>query len=172
MLCDLCGEREATFVIRHTTPSRDRYILNLCLECSNSHGISSGERISDMAFFSLFALSLKRKNTRLEEKKRMCPVCGTDFASVERTEAVGCPECYSFFKNKIVDILKASGTEPPYRGMLPKNLKNFHSVLADRVVLQTKLEESIKREDYERAALYRDYLKSLEKMLVSGDADE
>ena len=55
---------------------------------------------------------------------------------------------------------------------MPKRLKNFHSVLNDRIVLKSKLEESIKNEDYEKAAIYRDYLKALEKSPVSGGANE
>ena len=38
-------------------------------------------------------------------------------------------------------------------------------------MIQGKLEESLKREDYEKAAVYRDYLKALEKSPVSGGED-
>ena len=55
-----------------------------------------------------------------------------------------------------------------YTGTMPNRLRNFRSVLNDRIVLRTKLEESLKKEEYEKAALYRDYLRALEKTHVAG----
>ena len=55
---------------------------------------------------------------------------------------------------------------------MPNRLSTFRSVLTDRIALQAKLEESIKNEDYEKAAIYRDYLKALEKSPVAGGEDE
>ena len=54
---------------------------------------------------------------------------------------------------------------------MPKRIRNFSSVLTTRVAIQGKLEESLKKEDYEKAAIYRDYLKALEKAPVAGDGD-
>ena len=47
----------------------------------------------------------------------------------------------------------------------------MRSVLNDRVILQNKLNIAIQKEDYEKAAMYRDYLKALEKNAVSGSAE-
>ena len=55
---------------------------------------------------------------------------------------------------------------------MPKRLDTFRSVLTDRIALQGKLEESLKNEDYEKAAVYRDYLRALEKSPVNGNDDE
>ena len=46
------------------------------------------------------------------------------------------------------------------------------SALTDRIWLRTKLEESVANEDYEKAALYRDRLKALEKCAVADGAAE
>ena len=39
--------------------------------------------------------------------------------------------------------------------------------LADRADLQAKLDEAVKNENYEKAAVYRDFLKALERGSVS-----
>ena len=70
------------------------------------------------------------------------------------------------------DILSKQGIKGPYKGVMPNRLSTFRSVLTDRIALQAKLEESIKNEDYEKAAIYRDYLKALEKSPVAGGEDE
>ena len=103
-----------------------------------------------------------------EEESRVCPVCGTSLAFIRRKRMAGCPECYAIFKDDIQLILKNQGVQGQYTGSMPNRLRNFRSVLNDRIVLRTKLEESLKKEDYEKAALYRDYLRALEKTRVAG----
>lgn len=87
----------------------------------------------------------------------ICKTCGTIFEQIKKTGKVGCPDCYDCFFNEIKDAL--SITE--YKGSLPKRTKGYHSILADKMTLQIKLEEAISNEEYEKAALYRDYLKVL-----------
>ena len=41
-------------------------------------------------------------------------------------------------------------------------------MLTDRIMLQNKLNAAVEDENYEKAAMYRDYLKALEKKAVSG----
>ena len=55
---------------------------------------------------------------------------------------------------------------------MPHRLASVHSVLTDRIMLQNKLNAAVEREDYEKAAMYRDYLKALEKNPVYGDGEE
>ena len=54
---------------------------------------------------------------------------------------------------------------------MPARLSTIHSVLNDRVILQNKLNDALSREDYEKAAMYRDYLKALEKQSVSDGSE-
>ena len=89
-----------------------------------------------------------------------------------RSLQAGCPECYAVFKNEISDLLKKQGVTAGYTGSMPRRLAKFKSVLTDRIQIQAKLEESLKKEDYEKAAVYRDYLKALEKQPVAGGNNE
>ena len=107
-----------------------------------------------------------------EADKKVCPVCGTKLALIKSSKKAGCPECYSIFKNEIRELLEKEGIKGSYSGKMPKRLATFRSVLTDRIALQGKLEESLKNEDYEKAAVYRDYLRALEKSPVNGNDDE
>ena len=40
------------------------------------------------------------------------------------------------------------------------------------MALQDKLNDAVAKEDYEKAAMYRDYLRALEKNAVSGSGEE
>ncbi len=168
MLCDLCGENEAVLFIEQSNENTKRK-LNLCFECAREHGISPDSKTIGRSLAVLFDSILGRaKNRQKEADNRLCPVCGISINEITMTKTAGCPECSSIFKKEINDVFTKIGVLPPYKGTLPKRLKNFRSVLTDRIVIQAKLEESLKREDYEKAAVYRDYLKALEKSPVAG----
>ena len=55
---------------------------------------------------------------------------------------------------------------------MPDRLANMRSVLNDRVVLQDKLSKAVENEEYEKAAMYRDYLKALENSSVADGEEE
>ena len=54
---------------------------------------------------------------------------------------------------------------------MPRRLTTFRSHLTDRIDLKAKLEQSIQNEDYEKAAIYRDYLRALERRAVADGSD-
>ncbi|MBQ0052235.1 MAG: UvrB/UvrC motif-containing protein [Treponema sp.] len=170
MTCDLCGENEAILFIEQSNGDTKRK-LNLCFDCARAHGVSPDSKTIGKSLTNLFETILNKKKVDPESSK-LCPVCGISLAEIRLTRHTGCPECYSIFRNEIGQIFKRIGVNGNYGGTMPKRLKNFRSVLNDRIVLQTKLEESIKKEDYEKAAIYRDYLRALEKTPVAGGSDE
>lgn len=90
---------------------------------------------------------------------------------ITRNGKTGCPECYAIFKNDVRHFLETNGIKEIFKGSMPARLSSVRSVLNDRVVLQNKLNIAIQKEDYEKAAMYRDYLKALEKSAVSGSAE-
>ncbi len=109
--------------------------------------------------------------------KKICPVCGTSLeqiigtiktgtdsgipkTSVPIIKKIGCAECYNTFEDEFSILYKVSAE---YKGSLPKRLKGYRSVLTDRMDLRVKLDAAVEHEEYEKAALYRDYLKILEK---------
>ncbi|MBQ8013144.1 MAG: UvrB/UvrC motif-containing protein [Treponema sp.] len=168
MICDLCGENEAVLFIEQTNANSKRK-LNLCVECARKNGVSPDSKTIGRSLAMLFESLLgKNKAQQKKEDSRVCPVCGSSVKEITMIRQAGCPECYSVFKSEALDSFKKIGVIPPYKGTLPKRLKNFRSVLTDRIIIQAKLEESLKREDYEKAAVYRDYLKALEKSPVAG----
>ena len=98
-------------------------------------------------------------------------MCGTKLGDIRKTGKTGCPECYAIFKNEIRKSLENNGVKGVFKGTMPARLSTVHSVLNDRVILQNKLNDAIEREDYEKAAMYRDYLKALENHAVSDGSD-
>lgn len=170
MVCDICHEREAVIVVTSMENGQE-HKTNMCMECAISHGISPESRNTDSPLGELFTeLTVAARKIEMENN-RMCPVCGTSLAEIKKTGSVGCPECYAIFKDQIRAYLNLKGLLGTYTGSMPARLASFHSVLNDRIALQNKLNDAVAHEDYEKAALYRDYLHALEKRSVSGDGE-
>lgn len=168
MLCDFCGEREAVLFIEQMSPAGKKK-LNMCVQCATERGISEDPKSIEKSLVNLFA---EINNKKQREDNKVCPVCGTSLHSIKMLRTTGCTECYSIFQNDIFAIQKNIGVSAPYVGTMPKRLRGFRSSLTDRTLIQAKLEESLKNEDYEKAAFYRDYLKAMEKSPVTGEDNE
>lgn len=138
------------------------------MQCAVKTGISPDPNRVRQSIKALFSEIEKLDTERTKESESLCPVCGTDLSRIKETLRVGCPECYEVFKKELPAIFLSHGIRGPYRGSMPDRIASFRSRLTDRIDLEAKLEESIEKEDYEKAALYRDYLRAFEKKSVSG----
>lgn len=103
---------------------------------------------------------------------KICSVCGSSFDQIAKSQTIGCSECYYTFAKEFRDTLEQFGIAGEYKGSLPKRLKGYRSVLVDRMTMQIKLEEAIAAEEYEKAALYRDYLRVLNQNTGTNDGQQ
>ena len=103
---------------------------------------------------------------------KVCSVCGNSFNQITKEKLFGCPECFYTFEDEIKEIFKSYKITHIYSGSLPKRLKGYKSNLVSRVDTQLKLQEAIKNEEYEKAALYRDYLNVLNSQKIESGEDD
>lgn len=104
-------------------------------------------------------------------EKKICSICGSKYEDISETQLIGCSECYYAFEKEFKNALRKYGITEPYSGSFPKKLKGYKSTLTSRVEMQFKLEEAVQREEYEKAAFYRDYLKVLNKESLKSDPE-
>ena len=135
MRCENCGKNVAAV---HMTQIVNgiKTVRHLCVQCAAP--------IAPMNFASFFASPVLPKS---------CPSCGTTFVDFNKTGLFGCPDCYTFFENDLI--------EP---------LKNLHGAFlhvdtnpeADELAaLKKRLQEAIATENYEEAARLRDCIKEM-----------
>ena len=160
MMCDICGVRDAMVVVQQVS-NNVRKEVHLCLQCAAQRGLSTHNGKLEMSLAGLFdSISNNKKN------QRHCPVCGTSSGELSKHQRLGCPECYNILNEELRHILEERGVGGTYTGSMPHRLANFKSVLVDRMQLKVKLEQSVALEEYEKAAMYRDRLKALDKCAV------
>lgn len=171
MVCDFCNERDAVIFLEQVDSNGQKRKINICMECAMERGISPNPKSIESSIGELFKEIANVSKKIIADNSRMCPVCGTSIASIRKSKIVGCPECYAIFKADIRKILNDKGISSFYTGSMPERLSTVHSVLNDRVALQNKMEDAVAHEDYEKAAMYRDYLKALENSAVADGED-
>lgn len=173
MLCDFCHEREAGIFLEQLTNNGQRRKISMCMECALQRGVSSDPKSIESSIGELFKELAGITKKLQRDNSRLCPVCGISIGDIRKTGRVGCPECYSIFKDDIRNYLASKNVKGMYTGSMPARLANMHSVLNDRIILQDKLNAAVEKEEYEKAAMYRDYLKALEKKAVAdGESNE
>lgn len=162
MKCDICHENNAVIFVRQVTNSSTKE-LYLCADCAEKKGITENTSNEKFSLGGLLGNIISNQN---DEKNKVCSVCGRKFLHIQKEKTVGCAECYNVFSNEIKDILKGMGVTKKYSGDLPNRLPHFKSSLTDRAMLQEKLQKAIQEENYEKAAVYRDKLKMLDKQSI------
>lgn len=168
MLCQSCGERQATTLIKEISEGQLTQ-LHLCDACARKLGVG--------AFFGpgmdLGALlgGMMGAPADLPAEKR-CECCGATFREIARAGKVGCAQCYFTFRKELTPtILKLHGTAQ-HRGKKPtgsalKLVPQVSPLVAVEVPeLEEKkrqLQQAVEAQDYERAAVLRDEIKEMER---------
>lgn len=167
MKCDICHENDAILFVRQEV-SGSVTEMHLCSECASKKGLLSNATKTGLSLEGL--LTGLVKNNR---ENKSCPCCGKKLSQIKKQKKAGCPECYNVFKNEIKEILQSMGITQKYTGSIPNVVPGYKDNLTYRILLQDKLQKAIQNEDYEKAAVYRDQLKLLDKESVQeGESDE
>lgn len=103
MLCQNCKKNEATTHLKHIVNGTASQ-LNLCADCARSLGYGDAFSGLGVGFGDLLGELFGRGE--LSGSTLNCPVCGKTFDGIIQTGTVGCPECYSYFYDKLLPSIK------------------------------------------------------------------
>ena len=160
MLCEECGEREASF---HYTEIADGITseLHLCEECAKKRGFILP---STFSLADLLGGLLEPEYPPSLEPGLRCKNCGFTYSNFKETGFLGCSQCYSFFKRPLEPLLKKIHGSSKHIGKFPKKKREEKKEkVLDLQLLQEKLKEAIAKEEFEEAASLRDKIKEMEK---------
>lgn len=174
MLCDICSKNQATV---HLTEIVDEQMteLHLCEECAKQKSLQMEQQfgLSDLLGGLVdFGKHIEGK----EPSKIKCPSCNLSYEDFKKIGRLGCSNCYSAFTRYLTPLLKRIHGSSLHTGKSPlgeavevkatrkPEFKKPESALQD---LKNKLQEAIKLENFEEAAILRDKIKSIEEKKVS-----
>ena len=158
MKCERCNKNEATVFYREIINGHETK-LNLCHACAREKEEESGLSFKGLFSNSLFSVPSAREVK--EEKK--CPLCAMTERDIRKAGKVGCPECYKAFAAFLAPTLRRLHGGSVHRGRKPARLTEEVKEENELSRLEGELKECIIREDYEKAAVLRDTIRSLKQ---------
>ena len=151
MICSNCGKNNASITYKQNINGK-KITLNLCDNCAHELGIfnSLDDIFSPMILDFEYVLPEEIKNKK----------CSYTLSKYRSTGLFGCDECYKTFKKEIDEILlKIQGKNRQIKEKINIKKENINQV--DK--LKQELQELVKQEKFEEAAVIRDKIKDLEK---------
>lgn len=166
MLCDVCKEKIANV---HFTKIINGEVdeQHLCESCAKKHNENNFDNSHDFnKFFSGLFDSLEEEVPKHKPDIK-CSNCGLTFNEFKRVGKFGCSECYTEFKSGITSMLKGIHGHERHKGKIPKKANTNIKISREIRELSMKLEEAVKKEEFEKAAIIRDEIKSVKQNLNS-----
>lgn len=169
MFCERCKKKEATIHLSEIMKDIKSEV-HLCEQCAREVGLNT--KISN------FTLTLPEMLTFLNvdevddfQGKKRCVTCGCDFIEYKTNGKLGCPDCYSYLADQLEPALVTFHGDARHCGKFPVhnitrevelNTSSTRAKSPDEIIrLQGELEDAVREERYEDAAVIRDRIKEL-----------
>ena len=179
MLCEHCKKREATVkyveVINGVKTEH-----NLCTQCAAHADLGQFSALFEGEFplGKLLSGLLGTQETEEEDEKYsgvVCPTCGTTYEEFVKDSRFGCPDCYSVFDPLISDNIRQAGywsemEEMNGTGTTGEDPVNIPELSKEEKIrlMETRLKDAVRREEYEEAAKLRDEIRALKEERQNG----
>ncbi len=161
MLCQNCKQMPATSHIHSVVGGvvNDTYLCSECAANLKNSGFSHND------IFDLLSSFLMSSDKSAEDTVT-CECCGTSFEEITKTGRVGCGNCYKVFNKQLSPALVRIHGKMSHVGKGSGMTNDFEQTVdtaktkADRIeAMKKELEDAIKKEEYEKAAVLRDEIK-------------
>jgi protein arginine kinase activator len=159
MLCESCNKNEAN--IHYTEVVNGKLTeLHLCEECAEEKGFE----VHSPLFLDDFLGSLIDIQPHVvpeERVKKRCR-CGMSYEDFKKRGKLGCGECYKTFNKQLSGVLRRIHGSTEHVGKAPK-VGEIPKLKREIQKLKAKLQEAIKKEEFELAAELRDKIREMER---------
>ena len=184
MLCDDCKKNEARvhFIVLKNDGTTE---MNLCRECATRYskamaGMSSGEySVNDFLRGVIQRMPAPSADEKEEEKQSaeeaesfICPNCSMSYRDFAREGKIGCSVCYDTFREELTPLLLRIHGAGNHRGKIPKRAGGTLALKQRIDLLRARQERAVAKEEYERAAEYRDEIRALAVQLAAQEREK
>ena len=171
MLCQICKRNEASVTIVKVV-EMNKTDLNVCNDCAN---YLLGNTISSFTFSqnsineilgNLLDAFVKYGRGEIFsscERDIECSNCGLKYSEFVQTGKLGCSQCYEIFRKQLNPLLGRLHGSCQHKGKVPISIKVHFDRLSKIKEIKNKLQQSVLKEEYEKAAKFRDQIIEEEK---------
>lgn len=162
MKCTRCHAKEATVFYREIINGKEtKYAL--CNDCANEVEKENNSFFADPLGGNLLGSLFAGVAPKIQQKKaeKKCSLCGATFRQLAENGKVGCPACYTSFREELAPTLKRLHGAAVHRGRAPGKFQAKRSAMEKIAELESALKKAIESEEYEKAAKLRDQIRDL-----------
>ena len=171
MLCENCGEREATVHFTKIINGKKEEI-HLCEQCAkkteklnlNDNNLDFQSLLSGILntnFGSDKSSILNKNNTQTSNQR--CPNCGLTYKEFIDNGYFGCSECFKAFEENLAPLFKRIHGNLRHNGKRPalfaEKLESQNKI--DK--LKGKMQSAVEKENFEKAAELRDKIHAIKE---------
>jgi protein arginine kinase activator len=163
MICDQCGSGEAVVHLTQIV-NNQMSTFHLCEKCAAEKGLETTPEAVNFPLTDFLAQMGEGEPVSSESGKDLrCSFCGLTFQDFRDTGRLGCPQCYASFEAPLRGLLRRihGGTQHMGKVYLPPD-PSATEMEKRLETLRHKLQRAVETEDFERAALLRDEIRTLE----------
>lgn len=164
MLCDSCKKKNATF---HYTKIINDEIeeIHLCEVCAIENQEIEFENPFSIhkLFSSLFGNIEDKEEEEIEDIT--CSECGLTLKKFQKTGKLGCAQCYDSFSDYLKPVINGIHGNMHHRGKVPLRISSDIALEMEVKKLMLKLEDAVKDEEFEQAAIIRDEIRRVKEKL-------
>jgi protein arginine kinase activator len=162
--CEHCHEAPATVHITQIANNQTT-VSHLCEACARETGVVveiGQDGIVPEVQVTAEALARPHAQSAAEEDRRECRQCRLTFSEFKAHERLGCPRCYAEFDKEIEALLMQVHGASVHKGKRHVPRSGDSMTDEDLARLLRELEDAIRREDFELAAMLRDTIQGLD----------
>ena len=157
MKCDVCSKEATVFLTQIINGQMTT--VNLCESCSKEKGVT------DTMGFGL-AEAFLSPGAAKQSEETACPACGVTQAQLKKIGRMGCPECYTTFRDGLDSLLSAMHKGTKHIGKIPTGKAISAAELKRAIVVnREELQKAVKEERYEEAARLKAEIESMQLRL-------
>ncbi|NLP18883.1 MAG: hypothetical protein GX376_07305 [Firmicutes bacterium] len=173
MLCQECQMRPATVIVRKTINDKTTEV-HLCEYCAREKGelnfmdsLGGPEFSLHKLFASLLDSDAAIKHLELESDAGMlrCPQCGLTYSEFKGSGRLGCGTCYQIYREQLEPLLGRLHGQIKHTGRVPRRAGHSLRIKQELQGLRQALEQAVKKEEFEKAAVLRDKIRDMEKTI-------
>ncbi len=161
MKCEKCGVKEAELHFYEIVDGKEIY-HHFCKKCADENDFYIKPKKLDISSQSLVGGLLNIISGKTD-REITCQKCGMTFEEFKKIGRFGCSQCYYDFDEQVDPILRKIHGTTLHRGKHPKNY-DLYNRDEEIAVLKEELESAVKKEEFEKAALIRDKLRTLSEV--------
>lgn len=171
MLCNKCKIRPATVVMTKVL-NNQKIQLNLCQQCaSEESGINfslESQLLLHKFLSGLLGNDSSNQVSRTMSNQQQCSQCGLSYHSFTKNGKFGCGQCYEDFREYIHLLLGRIHGAQVHTGKIPQRAGTDILLKKEIADYKKAMQGAIEKEEFERAAEFRDIIKEMEGRLNGG----